>query len=211
MARKNRSERRKANRERRELDAALKAVTEFYIEVAETLDLPHKPLPAAPPPPPKPTREEALRAMRAKEALAGYKQWFLPTVAVLLLVGMAAYRWWPSNKAAVPEGFRGTWVTGNASYAGRMIVISLETIEIVAGQRAATGALAVTSSTVDSTAAGVRLKVVYGKAGSEQSLEMMLHPGPRPTLTLVRPADVVWERLEGKPPEPPGGSRTPDA
>lgn len=211
MARKNRAERRKANQERRELEAALKAVTEFYIEVAETLDLPHKPLAAPPPPPPKPTREEALRVIRAKAVLEGYKQWLLPAVAVLLLVVTAAYRWWPSDKAAVPDGFRGTWVTRHASYAGRMIVISMETIEIVAGQRAATGALAVTSSTVDSTDVGVRLKLVYGKAGSEQTLEMMLYPGPRPTLTLVRPADVVWERLEGKPPEPPGGSRTPDA
>jgi len=69
----------------------------------------------------------------------------------------------------------------------------------------------VTSSQVDSTADGIRLRLVYGKTNREQTLVMMLHPGRPATLTLLRPANVVWERLEGLPAPPPGGAVVPES
>lgn len=211
MKGRNRAERRKASRKRREPDAIVKAVAEFYIEVAHTLDLPRKALPEAPPPPPRQTREEAIREFRARPALSRHREWWLPALAALILVVTGGYYWWPADKVAVPEGFRGTWVSRNATYAKSMIVVSMETIEIVSGRRAATGPLAVTSSTVQPTAEGVRLRLVFGKTGSEQTLEMILHPGNPATLTLLRPADVVWERLEAPAAGSPDSARTPDA
>lgn len=202
MMRRNRADRRKASRQPRERDATIKAVSEFYMEVAHSLDLPPKALPVAPPPPPRQTREEVLRAIRAKPALLTQRSLWLPALAVLLLTVVGAYYWWPASKAAVPEGFRGTWVSANASYAGRMMVISTETIEIVSGRSAATGPVAVTSSLVDTTAGGIRLRLVYGSANRAQSLELTLHQGPPATLTLLRPAHVVWERREGAPASP---------
>ena len=210
MTRRNRSHRHKASRKQRKRDAAVKAVAEFYIEVAKSLDLPPKAVPVAPPPPPRLTREEAIRAIRARPALHVVREWWLPGVAALILAVTGAYYWWPAGKAAVPEDFRGTWVTGNATYAGRMIVVSMETIEIVAGRRAATGPVAVTSSRVDTTTKGIRLRVVYGATGREQTLEMMLHPGRPTTMTLLRPANVVWERLEGLPASPPAQAVAPN-
>ncbi len=204
MTRRKHTGRRKTIRRHRRREAALKAVAEFYMEVAKALDLPPRVLPAAPPPPPRLTRAEAIREFRARPALHMLREWWLPGVAALLLLVTAGYYWWPSEKAAVPEDFRGTWVTGNATYAGRMIVVSMETIEIVAGRRAATGPVAVTSSKVDTTTEGIRLRLVYGATGKEQTLEMLLHPGRPATMTLLRPANVVWERLEG-PPASPGG------
>lgn len=205
MKRRNRSEQHKAKREQRELQTAIKAVTEFYVEVAETLDLPPRALPEAPPlPPPPQTREEVPRAVQTRTALAAYRQWLLPAIAVLLLAVVGGVYWWPAGSATVPEDFRGTWVTQDASYAGRMIVVSAGTIEIVAGRESATGPLAVTSTTVDSTASGIRLLVVFGTSRDEQTMEMLLRPGRPTTLTLVRPDDVVWQRLEGPPAPPPG-------
>lgn len=198
-----RAGRRKTRREQQLHDATIKAVDEFCIEVAQTLDLPPKelppppPSPPRPPPPPRKTREEVLRAIRAKPALLRQREWWLPVVAVLLLIVTGAYAWWPTGTATVPEGFRGTWVSRDSSYTGRMIVISMETIEIVAGRSEATGPLAVTSAKVDTLAEGVRLRVVYGPAGGEQKMEMMLRRGPPAVLTLRRPSDVVWERHEG--------------
>ncbi len=202
MKRRNRADRRKASKQQRERDATIKAVSEFYMEVAHSLDLPPKALPVAPPPPPRQTREEVLRAIRAKPAFLTQRAWWLPAIAVLLLAGMGAYYWWPATKAAVPEGFRGTWVSQNPSYAGRMMVISMETIEIVSGRSAATGPVAVTSSTVDTVAEGIRMRLVYGAGNRAQSLEMTLHQGPPATVTLLRPAHVVWERREGAPTSP---------
>jgi hypothetical protein len=211
MKGRNRAERRKASRKHGKPDPIVKAVTEFYIEVAHTLDLPPKALPVAPPPPPRQTREEAIRAIRTRPALYRYREWWLPILAALLLVVTGAYYWWPADRLAVPEGFRGTWVSHHASYAGRMIVVSMETIEIVSGLRAATGPLPVISSTVKATAEGVRLRLVFGKTGSEQTMEMLLHPGRPATLTLLRPADVVWERLEAPRAGTSDSARTPDA
>ena len=48
MKRRNRADRRKASRQQRERDATIKAVAEFYMEVAHSLDLPPKALPVAP-------------------------------------------------------------------------------------------------------------------------------------------------------------------
>ena len=213
MTRRNRANRRKAQRKQRQRDATVESVTEFYLEVADSLNLPPKALPAAvvPPPPPQQTRDEVLRAIHAKPALFATRGFWLPALAVLLIVVTAAYTWWPAGKATVPEAFRGTWTSRNPSYAGRMIVISMETIEIVSGRTAATGPVAVTSSIVDTTVTGIRLRLVYGTTGSEQTLVMMLHPGQAATLTLLRPADVVWERLEGLPASPPGAEVTRDS
>jgi hypothetical protein len=191
-------------------------VTDFYIEVAQALDLPRKDAPIASPPPPgqareELTREEATLEVSARPAVARYRDRWLPALAALLLVMTMGYYWWPADKLAVPEAFQGTWVTHNASYAGRMIVVSMETIEIVSGHRAATGPLPVSSSTVQNTAEGIRLRLVFGKTGSEQTLEMMLHPGPPATLTLLRPADVIWERLEAPTAGSPDSTKTPDA
>jgi hypothetical protein len=191
-------------------------VTDFYIEVAQALDLPRKDAPIASPPPPGQTREEVTREeatleVSARPAVARYRERWLPALAALLLVMTMGYYWWPADKLAVPEAFQGTWVTHNASYAGRMIVVSMETIEIVSGHRAATGPLPVSSSTVQNTAEGIRLRLVFGKSGSEQTLEMMLHPGHPATLTLLRPADVVWERLEAPTAGSPDSAKTPDA
>lgn len=221
MKGRNRAERRKATRKHGEPNAIVRAVTDFYIEVAQALDLPRKDAPIASPPPPGQTREEVTREevtreeatleVSARPALAWYRKWWLPALAALLLVMTLGFYWWPADKLAVPEAFQGTWVTHNASYAGRMIVVSMETIEIVSGHRAATGPLPVSSSTVQNTAEGIRLRLVFGKTGSEQTLEMMLHPGRPATLTLLRPADVVWERLEAPAAGPPDSARTPDA
>lgn len=209
MKGRNRAERRKASFSKRAPDAIVKAVTEFYIEVAQVLDLPRKALPAAPPPPPRLTREEAIAAVRSKSLLSRYREWWLPGLAALLLVVIGGYSWWPEGEPGVPDDFRGTWVTQNASYAGRMIVVSMETVEIVAGRRAATGPLPVTSTRIDTTAEGIRLRVVYGKVGSEQNLELFLHPGRPTTLTLARPADVIWERVEA-PVSSADSARTPN-
>jgi hypothetical protein len=51
---------------------------------------------------------------------------------------------------------------------------------------------------------------VYGATGKEQTLEMMLHPGRPATMTLLRPANVVWERLEGSPAAPGGEAVVPN-
>lgn len=209
MKGRNRAERRKTSRKHGEPNAIVKAVSEFYIEVAQALDLPRKDSPIASPPPPGQTREEATLEVSARPALARSREWWLPALAALLLVVMGAYYWWPADKLAVPEDFRGTWVSRNPSYAGRMIVVSMETIEIVSGHSAATGPLAVTSSTVQPTTEGIRLRLVFGKSGSEQTLVMMLHPGRPATLTLLRPADVVWERLVVPSARPPDSTRAP--
>lgn len=210
MTRRNRSRGRNASRKQRKHDATIKAVAEFYTEVAKTLDLPPRAMPAPPPPPPRLTREEAIKAIRARPALQIVREWWLPGLAALILAVTGGYYWWPAGKAAVPEDFRGTWVTGNAAYAGRMIVVSMETIEIVAGRRAATGPVAVTAAKVDTTTDGIRLRLVYGATGKEQTLEMMLHPGRPATITLLRPANVVWERLEGSTASPGGEAVVPN-
>ena len=209
MSRRKHGDRRKKDRGPRAKTATVKAVAEFYMEVAHSLDLPPKALPVAPPPPPRPTREEAIRAVRGSPVQVAFREWWLPALAVLLLFSTLAYYWWPAADAAVPEDFRGTWITKNSSYAGRMIVLSMETVEIVAGRRAATGPVAVMSSRVDTTAAGIRLRLVYGTTGKEQTLEMTLHPGRPPTLSLQRPANVVWERLEAPSVSAPGEAGQP--
>ena len=213
MKGRNRAERRKASRKQGEPNAIVRAVTDFYIEVAQALDLPRRDALVASPPPPEQTLtgEEATREVSAKLVLARYREWWLPAVASLLLVMTLGYYLWPAGKLAVPEAFQGTWVTRNASYAGRMIVVSMETIEIVSGHRAATGPLPVSSSMVQNTAEGIRLRLVFGKTGSEQTMEMMLHPGRPATLTLLRPADVVWERLEAPTAGSADSAKTPDA
>ena len=210
MTRRNRTDRRKARREQQVHDATIKAVDAFYVEVAHSLDLPRKELPPPPPPPPQQTREEVLRAIRAKPPLLKQRAYWLPALAVLLLVVTGAYTWWPAATAAVPPAFQGTWVSQSPSYARRMIVISMETIEIVSGRSEATGPLAVTSSKVDTIAEGIRLRVVYGAAGNEQKMELMLHAGPPATLTLRRPADVVWERQTGALAAPSAGAAVPN-
>jgi hypothetical protein len=67
----------------------------------------------------------------------------------------------------------------------------------------------VTLAKVDTVAGGIRMRVVYGPAGGEQRMELMLHPGSPPTLTLRRPFDVVWERHEGAPAAPVAEAATP--
>lgn len=209
MKRRKRADRSNASRKHRDRNQTVKAVSEFYMEVGHSLDLPPKAMPVAPPPLRRQTREEVIRGIRGNPALSAFRQWWLPAVALLLVATTAAYYWWPASKALVPEGFRGTWVSRNAMYAGRMMVISMETIEIVASRSAATGPVAVTSATVDSTASGIRLRLVYGANGEEQTLEMTLHPERPATLTLLRPANVVWERLDAVSASPPGESVAP--
>ena len=198
-----RAKRRLESVRHRELAKAKKAVAEFYAEVALKLHLPRK-AQLAKPLAPRLTREEALREIRGGTARFTTRRVWLPVLALLLLVLTGAYYAWPATKLAVPQEFLGIWMSRNPGYVGRRIAISTETVEIIAGRGAATGPVAVTSAKLDTTSAGIRLRVVYGKGDNEQKLEITLHPGKPPTLTLLRPANVIWERVDDSRATPPG-------
>lgn len=191
----------KGRRGQRRPDASAEAVTEFFLEVAGALDLPPKALPDETPletPPPVPSQQSRATPppSRAVPAPRPRTRWWLPAVAAAMLLAVGRVQWGTWARPSVPQEFRGTWVSRDAKYAGRIIVFSAETVEIVAVGSAVNGPVAVTRTKVDTTTSGIRLRCAYATGDGEQSLEVTLHPGRPETMTLLHPPDVVWERGE---------------
>ena len=215
------AERRK--RHKRVGDKGSAALAEFYREVANALDLPLK----APDDPqvsgstqpgaatPRTSRvtprvSQAKRRESGMLAVSGQRtRWWMPVVAVLMLAATGAYVLWPAGEATVPESFHGNWTSRSANYEGRRLVLDRKTIEVVSGVGPPIGPVVVTSSRADSSEEGVRLRLSYDAPEGAQTLELLLHPGRPATLTLARPADVIWERLAERPTAPPTAAVAP--
>lgn len=193
-----------------------RALGEFLLEVANVLSLPPRVPPAytpsAVPPPPtaRPAGEQFSSGQESAPATRSYGHVWLPSLAALLLVAWSASLInWSFGHADIPVSFRGTWVSQHYGYEGRRLVLTASTVHVIVSGDTNSQPAVVRSATVRSTPTGPQLRLVCATADGADTIDVtLLTPGK---LTLRRPADVVWERIESQHPSQPDAAPTPEA
>jgi hypothetical protein len=141
---------------------------------------------------------KATKAAKAAKAFSlpstkGTKFW-LPIIAAVLAVGVAAATFWPAAPATVPKALQRDWATLNPKYMKNRIAFTDKEVLLTAASGTTTSHRIANIAT-ELKGDSMMIVINYEDQGGLTELSAALVSVPTPKLVFARPQGLVWEAV----------------